>query len=193
MKNLMQKLWNSHSVRDELKISSFKEICHVALNENEFKTVNDLSVDNDSNSSSSDDFVSAALFMCFVSSITVSDATACQDEEQFKDSERKCQSADHCFINNEIFNSVYDWIVIFFEEKKFELNESVKNTEKSKSSDSDDSLEISLLLMKNWLQLTALCLSKQDVMSKREKKFVLKTENEKNEKKNDEKKFLNFD
>ena len=46
--------------------------------------------------------------------------------------------------------------------------------------------------MKNWLQLTALCLSEQDVMLKKEKKFILKTENEKREKKNDEEKFLSF-
>ena len=46
--------------------------------------------------------------------------------------------------------------------------------------------------MKNWLQLITLCFSKQDVMSKKEKKFVLKTEDKKRKKKNDEKKFLNF-
>ena len=46
--------------------------------------------------------------------------------------------------------------------------------------------------MKNWLQLITLCFSKQDVMSEKEKKFVSKTKNKKRKKKNDEKKFLNF-
>ena len=108
MKDLTQKLQDSHSVRDELKISSSEEIHHVTLNENEFKTVNDLSVDNDSNSSSSNNFVSTASFTCSVLSVTVFNATAHQDRRQFRDSEKKCQSADHCFIDNEIFNSVYD-------------------------------------------------------------------------------------
>ena len=42
MKDLTQKLWNSCSMRDKLKISSSEEIHHVALNENESETVNDL-------------------------------------------------------------------------------------------------------------------------------------------------------
>ena len=192
MKDLTQKLWSSHSVRDESKISSSEEIHHVTSDENEFKTVNDLFVDNDSNDSSSNNFVSTALFMHSVSSVTVFDVTAHQDREQFRDSERECQSADHCFIDSEISDSVYDWVNVSFKEKKFRLNESVKNTEKSKSSDSDNSLKISLLSMKNWLQLTALCLSEQDVMSENEKKFISETENKKREKKNNEEKFLNF-
>ena len=193
MKDLMQKLWDSHLMRNKSKISSSEEICHVASNENESETVNDLSVDNDSNDSSSDNFVLTVSFMCSVFSVTVLKATACQDREQFRDSKKKCQSADHCFIDSEVSDSVYNWINVSFEEEKSELNESVENTEKSKSSDSNDSLKISLLSVKNWLQLTALCLSKQDVMLKREKKFVLKIKNKKREKKNDEKKFLDFD
>ena len=193
MKNLMQKLWDSHLMRNKLKIFFSEEICHVALNENESETVNDLLVDNDSNDSSSDNFVLTVLFMCFVSSVAVFNVTVCQDERQFRDSERECQSADHCFIDSEISDSVYDWIDISSEEKKSELNESAENTEKSESSDSDDSLKISLLLVKNWLQLTALCLSKQDVMLKKEKKFVSEMKDKKKKKKNDEKKFLSFD
>ena len=160
MKDFTQKLWNSCSVKNELKISFFEEICHVALNENESETVNDSLINNDSNSSSSNDFVSAASFTCSASSVAVLKITAHQNERQFRDFERECQSTDHCFINNEIFNSVYDWIDISFKEKKSELNESVKNTEKSESFDFNDSLKINSLLMKNWLQLTALCLSK---------------------------------
>ena len=192
MKDLTQKLWNSHSVRDKLKISSFKEVHYVTSDENESETVNDLSVNNDSNSSSSNNFMSTVLFMHFVLSVIIFKMTAHQDRKQFKNFEKKCQSADHCFIDNKISNSVYDWINISFKKKKFELNESAENTEENKSSDSDNSLKISLLLMKNWLQLTTLCLSKQDVISKREKKFVLKTKNEKREKKNDEEKFFDF-
>ena len=63
MKNLTQKLWNSHFIKNKLKISSFKEICHVALNENEFKTMNDLFVDNDINNNSSNNFMLTALFI----------------------------------------------------------------------------------------------------------------------------------
>ena len=63
-------------MRDKLKISSFEEIHHVALNENEFKTVNNLFVNNDSNSNSNDDFVSAVLFMCFVFLTIVFNVTA---------------------------------------------------------------------------------------------------------------------
>ena len=192
MKDFTQKLWDSHLMRDKSKISSSEEICHVTLNENEFEIVNNLFIDNDSNNSSSNDFVSAASFTCFVLSVTVFNVTAHQDKRQFRDFERKCQSANHCFIDNEIFNSVYDWIDVSFKEKKFRLNESVKNTEKNESSDSDNSSKINLLLMKNWLQLTTLCLSEQDVMSKREKKFISETENKKKKKKNDEKKFLDF-
>ena len=95
-------------MRNELKISSSEEIHHVASNENEFKTVNDSFIDNDSNSSSSNNFISAASFMCFTFSVTVFNATVCQDREQFKDFKKKCQSANHCFIDSEIFNSVYD-------------------------------------------------------------------------------------
>ena len=75
MKNLMQKLQSSCSMRDKLKISSFEEICHVALNENEFKTVNDSFVDNDSNSSSNDNFVLTISFTHSVLSVAVSATT----------------------------------------------------------------------------------------------------------------------
>ena len=71
IKNLTQKLWDSHFIKNELKISFFEKIHHVALNENEFKIVNNLSVDNDSNDSNSDNFMSAASFTCFISLITV--------------------------------------------------------------------------------------------------------------------------
>src|SRR5690625_1628 len=67
MKNLTQKLRNSRLVRDESKISSSEEIRHVASNENEFERVNDSLVDNDSNDSSNDDFVSTASFTRSVS------------------------------------------------------------------------------------------------------------------------------
>ena len=159
MKNLIQKLWNSHLIRDESKISSSEEICHVTLNKNESKIMNNSFIDNDSNSSSSNNFVLIVLFTHSAFSVAVFNVTVCQDKEQFKDFKRKCQSADHYFIDNKISDSVYDWIDVFFKEKKSKLNESIKNTKKSKSSNFNDSLKISLLLMKNWLQLTALCLS----------------------------------
>ena len=152
MKNLMQKLWNSCFVRNKSKISSSEEILHVISNENEFETVNDLFVNNDSNDSSSNNFVLTVLFTCFTFLVAVFDVTTHQDKEQFRDFERKCQNADHCFIDSEISDSIYNWVNVSFEEKKFKLNESVENTKKSESSDSDNSLKISLLLMKNWLQ-----------------------------------------
>ena len=108
MKDLMQKLQNSYSVRNELKISSFEKICHVALNENESKTMNDSFIDNDSNSSSSNDFVLTVLFMCSVLLVTVLKVTVCQNKRQFKDSKRECQSADYCFIDNEISDLIYN-------------------------------------------------------------------------------------
>src|SRR5690625_1681330 len=108
MKDLTQKLRDSRLVRDESKISFSEEIRHVASNENEFERVNDSFVDNDSNDSSNDDFVSTASFTRSALSVAVLDATARQDERQFRDFERKCQSADHCFIDSEIFDSVYD-------------------------------------------------------------------------------------
>ena len=77
MKDFTQKLQNSHLMRDKSKISSFEEIHHVASNENEFKIVNDLFVDNDSNSSSSNNFMSAVLFTHFAFSVAVSEATVC--------------------------------------------------------------------------------------------------------------------
>ena len=104
----MQKLQDSHLIRNKLKISSFEKICHVTLNENESETVNNSFINNDSNDSSSDNFMLIASFTCSVFSVTVFDVIVCQDKEQFKDSKRKCQSADHYFINNEIFNSIYD-------------------------------------------------------------------------------------
>ena len=108
MKDLTQKLRDSRLVRDESKISSSEEIRHVASNENEFKRVNDLFVDNDSNNSSNDDFVSTASFTRSALSAAVLDATVRQVEEQFRDFEEECQSADHYFIDSEIFDSVYD-------------------------------------------------------------------------------------
>ena len=149
MKDLMQKLWSSYSIRNKSKISSSEEICHVALNENEFKTMNDLFIDNNSNNSSSNNFMLVVLFMCSALSVTVLNVTVCQDKRQFKNFERECQSTNHYFINNEIFNSVYNWVNVFFKEEKSKLNESIKNTKKSESSDFNDSLKISLLLMKN--------------------------------------------
>ena len=95
-------------MRNKSKISSSEKICHVALNENEFKIVNDLFIDNDSNDSSSNNFMSATLFMCFAFSVAVFKVTAHQDRRQFRDFEKKCQSADHCCIDSEIFNLVYD-------------------------------------------------------------------------------------
>ena len=66
MKNLIQKLQNFYFIKDESKISFFKEICHVTSNENEFKTVNDLFIDNDNNDNSSDNFMLIVLFTCFI-------------------------------------------------------------------------------------------------------------------------------
>ena len=85
----MQKLQDSYFIKDELKISFFKKIHHVALNENESKTINDLFVNNDSNNSSSNNFILTVLFTCSVFSITVFDVTVCQDEKQFKNFKRK--------------------------------------------------------------------------------------------------------
>ena len=75
MKDLTQKLWNSHSVKNKLKISSFKEIYHVASNENEFKTMNDLFVDNNSNNSSNNHFILTASFIHFALLIAVFNVT----------------------------------------------------------------------------------------------------------------------
>ena len=77
-------------MKNELKIFSFEEICHVASNENEFKTVNDLFINNDSNSSNSDNFMSAVLFTYFIFSITIFNVTVYQDRKQFKNFKRKC-------------------------------------------------------------------------------------------------------
>ena len=63
-------------MKNESKISSFEEICHVASNENESKTVNNLSVDNDSNDSSNDNFILIVSFMCFILLIAVLNVTA---------------------------------------------------------------------------------------------------------------------
>ena len=63
-------------MRDELKISLFKEIHHVALNKNESETVNNSLVDNDSNSSSNDNFMLITSFMHSIFSITVLKITA---------------------------------------------------------------------------------------------------------------------
>ena len=63
-------------MKDKSKIFLFKEIYHVILNENEFKTVNNLFVDNDSNSSNSDNFMLITSFMCFIFLVTVFNITA---------------------------------------------------------------------------------------------------------------------
>ena len=62
-------------MKNELKISFFKKIHHVALNENEFKIVNDLLIDNDSNDSSNNNFILIALFTHFALSVAVLNAT----------------------------------------------------------------------------------------------------------------------
>ena len=90
MKNFMQKLQDSHLMKNKSKVSSFKKIHHVTLNENEFKTVNDLFIDNDSNDNSSNKFMLTALFTCSVFLIVVFNATAHQDKKQFKNFKRKC-------------------------------------------------------------------------------------------------------
>ena len=46
--------------------------------------MNDLFVNNDSNDSSSNNFILTTLFTHFTFSITVSDVTVCQNERQFK-------------------------------------------------------------------------------------------------------------
>ena len=76
MKNLTQKLQDSYFMKNKSKISFFKEICYIALNENESETMNDLFIDNDSNSSSSDDFILIISFTYFALSVAVLNATA---------------------------------------------------------------------------------------------------------------------
>ena len=66
MKNFMQKLQNSSFIKSELKISSFDKIHHVASDENEFKIINNLFINNDSNNSSNDNFVLITSFTHFV-------------------------------------------------------------------------------------------------------------------------------
>ena len=63
-------------MRNKLKISSFEKIHHVALNENKFKTMNNLFIDNDNNDSSSDNFMLTMLFTYFIFLIVVLDVTA---------------------------------------------------------------------------------------------------------------------
>ena len=77
-------------MKNELKISSFKKIHYVALNENEFKTMNNLFIDNDSNNNSSNNFMLTTLFIHFVFSVTVFNATTHQNEKQFKDFKKEC-------------------------------------------------------------------------------------------------------
>ena len=77
-------------MRNELKISSFEKICHVASDENEFKIVNDSSVDNNSNSNNNNDFMLTASFMYSVFSVTVLNTTVHQNKRQFKDFEKEC-------------------------------------------------------------------------------------------------------
>ena len=76
MKDFTQKLQNSCFVRNKSKISSFKEICHVASNENKFKIVNNLFIDNDSNNNNSNNFILITLFIYFVFLVIVFNATA---------------------------------------------------------------------------------------------------------------------
>ena len=54
IKDFMQKLWDSCSIKNKSKISSSEEICHVASDENEFEIMNDLFVNNDSNDNVTD-------------------------------------------------------------------------------------------------------------------------------------------
>ena len=77
MKNLTQKLWDFCFIKDKSKISSSEKIYYVVLNENESETVNNSFVDNDSNSSNSNNFMSAVLFTCSVSSVAVFNTTIC--------------------------------------------------------------------------------------------------------------------
>ena len=77
-------------MRNELKISSFEEICHVVLNENEFKTVNNSLVNNNSNNSNNNNFMLTALFIYFALSVAVFNATAHQNKREFKNFKKKC-------------------------------------------------------------------------------------------------------
>ena len=63
-------------MKNESKISFFEKIHHVASNENEFKIVNNLFIDNDSNNNNSNNFISVILFTYFTFLITVLNATA---------------------------------------------------------------------------------------------------------------------
>ena len=68
-------------MKNKSKISFFKEICHVASNENESETMNDSFINNNSNNSSSNNFMSAASFIHFVFLITVFKTTVHQNEK----------------------------------------------------------------------------------------------------------------
>ena len=48
------------------------------------------------------------LFTHFIFLIIILNVTIYQDKEQFKDFEKKCQNVNYCFINNKIFNLIYD-------------------------------------------------------------------------------------
>ena len=73
----------------QVKNFFFEKIHHVALNENEFKIVNNLFINNDSNSSNNDNFMLIALFTPFAFLITVFNVTICQNEKQFKNFKKK--------------------------------------------------------------------------------------------------------
>ena len=61
---------------NESKISFFEEICHVTSNENEFKIINNLLVDNNSNNNNNNNFVLTVSFTYFVFLVIVFNATA---------------------------------------------------------------------------------------------------------------------
>lgn len=193
VEGLTQKLRGSRPVRDEPKTSPPGEVRHVAPDEDGSGTVDDPPVDNDSNGSSSDDFVSAASSTRPAPPVAVSDATARQDGGQFRDSEGECQSAGHCSIDSGASDSVYDWVDVSSEGEESGLDEPAENTGESESSDSDDPSEVSPLPVEDWLQSTALCLPEQDVMSEGEEEFVPETGDEEGEEEDDGEEFLGFD
>ena len=77
-------------MKNKLKIFFFEKIYYVALNENKFKIINDSFVNNDSNSSSSDDFMLIISFIYFVFLVTVLNVTVYQNRKQFKNFKKKC-------------------------------------------------------------------------------------------------------
>ena len=78
------------------------------MNENKSEIMNDSLINNDSNDSSNNDFVSTVSFTCSALSVAVLNIIICQNEEQFKDFKKKYQSVNHCFIDSKISDSVYN-------------------------------------------------------------------------------------